>query len=571
MAQESGELPVTEYPDVAAFRKSLTVDTGMVLRRIIQDGETTDDRLARTVYSKGSDEQVNRSAVNRALSTLERVRIAGKPLLAREESPPREEVELSELGLRWATDRTPERRLLTLLGERSPRTIGELRSDPRFADGTCGNAIGTLKRAGAVAVEGGTVRLLQAELPEEAERVQHVVDLLKTYKVLDLNVTEGSPLDPKDPPLIRANAQGRGSSAQPFKIRSQRVYRIRLLLPSDTLRETTAQFFQRSVEAIDREIGVLTPDMLRDGSWKGRTFKPWNVSLTPAAPPIGRRHPYREYLDGVKRTLTSLGFVEMVGNLVETEFWNMDALFMPQFHPAREIHDVYGVRCADSVGGGAGRETTDPGFARASRVGDPATVEKVAAAHENGGGTGSTGWRYHFDLERAKHLILRSHGTALSARQLGALGKAGATSGKHFAVARCFRSDTIDATHAADFFQIEGIVFGPDTSFESLLGLLHLFGYEIARAKECRFVPAYFPFTEPSVEVHMKHPELGWMELGGAGIFRPELTKPLGIDVPVIAWGLGVDRMAMVALGVRDIRNLFHADLATLREMRITR
>jgi phenylalanyl-tRNA synthetase alpha chain len=128
-------------------------------------------------------------------------------------------------------------------------------------------------------------------------------------------------------------------------------------------------------------------------------------------------------------------------------------------------------------------------------------------------------------------------------------------------MARCFRYDDVDATHAPDFFQVEGIVLSEGTSFRHLLGLLQLFAREVARASEVRYVPAYFPFTEPSVEVHVRHPDLGWMELGGAGIFRPEVTRPHGVDCPVIAWGLGLDRMAMVALGVKDIRHLFTNNL----------
>jgi len=91
----------------------------------------------------------------------------------------------------------------------------------------------------------------------------------------------------------------------------------------------------------------------------------------------------------------------------------------------------------------------------------------------------------------------------------------------------------------------------------------------MAKAAELQFRPAYFPFTEPSVELHVKHHELGWMELGGAGIFRPEVTMPLGVFVPVIAWGLGLDRMAMIALGIKDIRDLFSRDLDFIRTKKI--
>ncbi|MFY4730339.1 phenylalanyl--tRNA ligase subunit alpha, partial [Nitrospira sp. BLG_2] len=162
-------------------------------------------------------------------------------------------------------------------------------------------------------------------------------------------------------------------------------------------------------------------------------------------------------------------------------------------------------------------------------------------------------------------LVLRSQGTAVSARTLAA---SPSIPGKYFSIARCFRYDQVDATHATDFFQVEGIVLGEDINFRTLLGLLNLFAREVAQAKEAKFLPAYFPFTEPSVELHVRHPRLGWMELGGAGLFRPEVTLPLGVTVPVIAWGLGLDRMAMVALGIHDIRELFTDNLELIRTTR---
>ncbi|ETZ18649.1 Phenylalanyl-tRNA synthetase alpha chain [Borrelia duttonii CR2A] len=128
--------------------------------------------------------------------------------------------------------------------------------------------------------------------------------------------------------------------------------------------------------------------------------------------------------------------------------------------------------------------------------------------------------------------------------------------GKYFGIVRCFRYDQVDATHGADFYQTEGIVIG-DVNIKTLLGLLEIFAKELAGATDFKYVPAYFPFTEPSIEVHVKHPILGWFELGGSGIFRPEVTKPFGIDVPVIAWGIGIDRMALMHLGLSDLRELF--------------
>ncbi len=280
-----------------------------------------------------------------------------------------------------------------------------------------------------------------------------------------------------------------------------------------------------------------------------RGFRKFNISLKPGRLVHGKFHAYRQYVDFLKHRMVALGFREMVGSVVETEFWDMDALFMPQFHSAREIHDVYFLkepRCA--------REISEP------------FLSNVAKAHQHGVEGGKRGWGYNFDREKCRRLVLRSQTTALSARTLASNPQ---IPGKYFGIARCFRYDQVDASHAPDFFQVEGIVLDPKANFRALLGLLEVFATEIAMAKEIKFVPAYFPFTEPSVEVHMKHPKLGWMELGGAGIFRPEVCEPLGIDVPVLAWGLGTDRMAMVALQVNDIRDLCSSDLDFLRMSRI--
>jgi phenylalanyl-tRNA synthetase alpha chain len=289
--------------------------------------------------------------------------------------------------------------------------------------------------------------------------------------------------------------------------------------------------------------------MLADGSWKRGAFRAYNIGVPPARLLPGRRNPYAAFLESVKDKLVSLGFEEFDGGIVETEFWNSDALFMPQFHSARDIHDVYYVK--------------EP--LKAKSIEEP-YLSAVAAAHENGGRTQSRGWGYAFDREFTKRLILRSQGTVLSAR---ALPKA-SVPGKYFGIARCFRYDRVDATHLSDFYQTEGIVLGNEVNLRTLLGFLKMFATEVAGASEVKYVPGYFPFTEPSVEVHIKHPVLGWFELGGAGIFRPEVTEPLGVSVPVLAWGLGIDRMALMALGIKDIRELFSFDIEDVRLRRST-
>jgi phenylalanyl-tRNA synthetase alpha chain len=264
------------------------------------------------------------------------------------------------------------------------------------------------------------------------------------------------------------------------------------------------------------EIGALTPEMLETGNWKNKAFRSYNVKTPPTRLTPGRSNPYAKFLEDVKDKLTSLGFEEFDGSLVETEFWNSDALFMPQFHSARDIHDSYSI--ADPV--------KENEIARAQFIDEP-WLSNVAAAHEDGGNTGSRGWNYAFDRDFTRRLILRSQGTALSARTL----PTAKIPGKYFGIVRCFRYDHVDATHLPDFYQTEGIVLGENVNLRTLLGMLDMFAREVAGAKEVKYVPGYFPFTEPSVEVHIKHPVLGWFELGGSGIFRRSADSSKRIDL----------------------------------------
>jgi phenylalanyl-tRNA synthetase alpha chain len=403
------------------------------------------------------------------------------------------------------------------------------------------SAMGALREAGVVRiVQGGFLELVPTASIEAYEFLTNIIRKFAYKDQMELSsFPEG------EQATLQANFHKRGKAKGIFRITEKKNRSYRLTADG---RELLRLIKERG--GVAEEASALTPEMLKQGAWKNKKFRAYNIALNPPRQSIGRKHPYKEFLDFVKYKFIGMGFEEMRGPLVENEFWDMDALFMPQFHPARNIHDVYFIK-----------EPT-----ASSRIEEP-FAKRVAATHKNGGKTGSTGWKYSFDLERAKRLILRSQGTAVSARTLASGPK---IPGKYFSIARCFRYDAVDATHAPDFYQVEGIVLGEDINFRALLGLLKLFGREIAKADEFQFRPAYFPFTEPSVELHVKHPELGWMELGGAGIFRPEVTVPLGVDVPVIAWGLGLDRMAMVALGIHDIRELFSRDLDFIRMKKIS-
>jgi len=317
--------------------------------------------------------------------------------------------------------------------------------------------------------------------------------------------------------------------------------------------ELTSQGWKVLEEGITvpSEVSDLTPELITSQRWKSVSFRKYNIEAPVAPTWPGKRQPYRQFLDSLKTKLITLGFREMTGPIVELMFFNCDALFMPQDHPAREIHDIY--------------------FIKTDQHGDSAEfeqfIEPVSKTHENGWKTGSTGWKYPYSREEALKLILRSQGTALSARTL--VSKELEIPGKYFSIARCFRPDQVDRTHLTEFNQIEGIVVGADLSLRDLLGILERFAIELAGADKVRFRPDYFPFTEPSVELQAYKEGYGWLEFGGSGIFRPELTLPLGIKVPVLAWGLGVDRLYMMRAGIDDIRMLFAQDLEWVRKQKV--
>ena len=461
-----------------------------------------------------------------------------KELIVTETTGVEEIVTLTKTGISYAEKGIPEKRIVRILTEETEKTtmahIAELLC---LEKEEVGSVTGFLKKHKDISIEaGGILKLIASNSATFIEKKQSLVNKVFTNK--QIMITE---LTKEEQELARSLYRKRGTEQGVFRIDEKPVMLYHLTEQGKEL----ILHLEENLGNRKTEISQITPELLQEGKWKDVNFRKYNISLNPPRLIIGKKHPYRQFLDWVRQKFISLGFKEMKGPVVETEFWDMDALFMPQFHSARNIHDVYYIKKPEYC-----REIEEP------------YLSNVAACHENGGTTGSEGWRYNFDREKTKRLVLRSQGTALSARTLAGNPE---IPGKYFGIARCFRYDQIDATHGTDFFQSEGIVLDESINFPKLLGLLNLFAKEIAKAKKTKFTPAYFPFTEPSVELHVEHPVLGWIELGGAGIFRPEVTLPLGIDVPVIAWGLGIDRMAMVSLGINDIRQLFSHDMNFIR------
>ncbi|MFH0714303.1 MAG: phenylalanine--tRNA ligase subunit alpha [Candidatus Diapherotrites archaeon] len=305
------------------------------------------------------------------------------------------------------------------------------------------------------------------------------------------------------------------------------------------------------VSASKGEINILSHEILESGVWKQKSFRKYN--LQDPVPPIfgGKKQPYLQFLEQIRSKLTGLGFEEMKAPLIVSEFYNFDVLFQPQHHPARTWSDTYSLKAP-----------------KKGKLPSPAIVKRVKEAHEFGGKTGSKGWQYEWSEDIAQKLMPAAHGTAHSARTLI---EGPNIPGKYFAIARCFRPDVLDATHLLEFNQMEGIILGKELNFRHLLGMLKEFAIEIAGAEKVKFFPDYYPFTEPSVQLSAKHPELGWIEFGGAGIFRPELMEGVNVDATCLAWGLGIDRLAMFKLGINDIRQLFSDDLKWLRNAKMVK
>lgn len=295
---------------------------------------------------------------------------------------------------------------------------------------------------------------------------------------------------------------------------------------------------------VSEEITALTSDTIVSGRWRGIKLREYDISAAPPECYPGKKHVFAEFIDEAKRVLVAMGFEEYEGPFVETEFWNFDVLFQAQDHPAREIHDSYRVK-----------------HPKCGEIELHDLSEKVRLAHENGWTSGSTGWGYDWSYDTARRLVLRTQTTAVSMRYLASHKTPPI---KMYCLSKIFRPDVIDALHAMEFHQLDGIVGGRGIDLRHLLGFLKEFAATLGLG-EVRFRPHYFPFTEPSVESYVKHPKLGWVEFVGSGVFRPEVLRPLGIDFPVIAWGMGFDRLAMIALGIDDIRELYSKRLDWLR------
>jgi len=429
---------------------------------------------------------------------------------------------LTPEGMEYATDALPERKALRLLLQHEGATSVEYL---RRALGKRVNiAINWLLRKNWAYIDNGRViPAVNAEPPYGTDE-----EILRSLAMAGGETV----LEP-------------GSKPEPEREVMTQLISRRLLVSSTRIErrigitDAGMKLLERGL-SVEEEIAQLTPEIIR--TWKARKFKRYDVNISGREIFAAKLHPYQRILDRMRRIFTEMGFVEIKGEHVQSAFWNFDALFVPQDHPAREMQDTFYLGLKRPID--ASEEL----------------IARVKAMHEHGGPLDSSGWGGEWSRERGEELLLRTHTTAVTVKYLASHPEPPV---KVFCIGRVYRRETIDPTHIPEFDQLEGIIMDRGVTFANLLGCLATF-YRKMGFPSIRFRPGYFPYTEPSVEVEV-HTDKGWIELGGAGIFRQEVTHPIGVKYPVLAWGLGIGRLAMLSLGLSDIRDLYQPDIDWLR------
>ena len=447
-------------------------------------------------------------------------------------------IDLGVNGSLYKKKGLPERRLLNLSDKKRIIPLEEAQKQSNLSNDEFKASIGVLKRKALIELKNG--KIIFSGSREEIAKKSLEENLLESLPI------EKDKLSPEQNYALK-NLQKRKNIVE---IKDKKVVNIEIT-------ELWKKLMKEKIE--ENLVEQVTPKLLKKTSlWKGKKFRRYDVGSPVSKIYGGKRHFVNQAIDYVRKIWTDMGFKEMTGNMIVSSFWDFDALFTAQDHPVREMQDTFFIN-----------SKTD--------LPEEKVVEAVKESHEKGVDE-SRGWGYKWNEEEAKRLVLRTHTTCLSAQTLYKIGKNAVTlknkkkeipAGKFFAIGKCFRNETVDWSHGFEFNQTEGIVIDKNANFRDLLGYLKEFFKKMGLEK-IRFAPAYFPYTEPSLEISAWHPEKKvWLELGGAGIFRPEVTIPLlGEPIPVLAWGSGFDRILTNYYKIKDLRELYKNDLNQLRKMK---
>jgi phenylalanyl-tRNA synthetase alpha chain len=450
-------------------------------------------------------------------------------------STEREVIDLDKNGHLYKKEGLPEKRFLAAIKEKE-LTLSELGKKSRLDSNELNISMGILRRKNAISVR------------KENELIIAITEEGK--KILNSESHEEKFLKESFPKEFSKLSENDKKILEELLKRKEIVKKDKKILKEITLTPTGEKLTK--VKISSDVIDKLTSKTIKEKSWKGKEFRAYDVEINVPQISGGKRHFENQVIEYIKSIWLELGFKEMTGNIVHTSFWDLDSLFVPQDHPAREMQDTFYLKNPQK-----------------GRLPEKELVSRVRKTHEDGWTTGSLGWRTEWSEEKAKENLLRTHTTVLSAQTISRLKKEELPA-KFFAVGKCFRNETLDWKHLFEFYQVEGIVVDPDANFSNLLGYLKEFFRKMG-FPDVRIRPGHFPYTEPSAEVDVWHPmRKEWVELGGSGIFRPEVTKPLiGTPVPVAAWGLGLGRMITEYWNLKDIRDLYKNDVKQLRELRM--
>lgn len=439
-------------------------------------------------------------------------------------------------GLFYLKRGLPERRLLNQFEKEKQISFKEIKNIKNLNENEAKISLGTLKKKALIKISNGNITFIgkkeeiSKKMLEEKflEKLPYEFNLLKDEEKFALKnlITRKNIIEITDNKKISIKINEMG----------KRIMKMNLN---------------------ENMIEQLTPKIIKQGSWKGKKFRRFDIQSQVPRLYGGKKHFVNQATDYSKKIWLEMGFKEMTGNIVTTGFWTFDALFTAQDHPVREMHDTFYLK---NIKGKL-----------------PVTknkidiVKEVKKAHE-GNVDGSKGWQQTWNEEDAKKVLLRTHTTCLSSRMLKKIAETKEFPAKYFALGKCFRNETIDWSHGFEFNQTEGIVVDENATFRQLLGYLTKFFNKMG-CKKIKIVPAYFPYTEPSVEVHAWNEDRKvWVEIGGAGMFRPEVTIPMfGRHIPVLAWGPGFDRIIMEYFNIKDLREMYANDLNKLREMKFWR
>jgi len=436
-----------------------------------------------------------------------------------------------EIGLNGALYKRrglPERRLLHLLDTKRIFPLNEAQKQSNLSNDEFKAAIGALKKKALINIKNKKI-VLSANKEELSKK------MLEEAFIDELPLEHDS-LTPEQKHALKSLEKRKDI----LKIKDEKTISFEL---TDLGRKITQQKV-KDTGFLER----LTPELLKKNLWRGKKFRRYDVTSDVPLIHGGKRHFVNQAVDYARKIWTDMGFQEMTGNIIQPSFWVFDSLFTPQDHPAREMQDTFFIN-------------------KKVEIQNKKIIKSVKESHEKGV-KGSKGWKYNWSEDQSKKFVLRTHTTCLSSQTLAKLDKKNLPA-KFFAIGKCFRNETVDWSHGFEFNQTEGIVVDKNANFRHLLGYLKQFFKKMGFDK-IKFTPAYFPYTEPSVEISAWHPEKKvWLELGGAGMFRPEVTIPLlGEHIPVLAWGPGFDRALMDYYKINDIRELYKNDLNQLRKIK---